>query len=39
MALDAELKIDDADGRGAKVDRDLDGVTVLYVGGRPGLIN
>ena len=39
MTLDAELKIDDADVRGAKVDRDLDGVTVLYVGGRPGLID
>ena len=38
MALDAELRIDDADERAAKVERDLDGVTVLYVGGRPGLI-
>ena len=39
MALDAELRIDDADERAAKVERDLDGVTVLYVGGRPGLID
>ena len=39
MALETELKVDDADARVTKVDRDLDGVTVLYVGGRPGLID
>jgi hypothetical protein len=39
MALDAELKIDNTDGLATKVDRDLSGVTVLYVGGRPGLID
>jgi hypothetical protein len=38
-ALEAELKIDDADQSGADTERDLDGLTVLYVGGRPGLID
>jgi len=39
MALESELRVDDADGPAAKVERDLLGVTVLYVGGRPGLID
>jgi hypothetical protein len=39
MALEAELRIDEADEPAVKVDRDLDGLTVLYVGGRPGLID
>jgi hypothetical protein len=39
LALEAELRIDDTDEQVTKVDRDLDGVTVLYVGGRPGLID
>jgi hypothetical protein len=39
MALEAELRIDEADEPAAKVERDLSGVTVLYVGGRPGLID
>jgi hypothetical protein len=38
-ALESELRIDDADEPAAKVERDLFGVTVLYVGGRPGLID
>jgi hypothetical protein len=38
-ALEAELRIDGTDEQVTKVDRDLDGVTVLYVGGRPGLID
>ena len=39
MALEAELRIENADEASAKVERDLDGVTILYVGGRPGLID
>ena len=39
MALEAELRIDHADDRAAMVEYDMDGVTVLYVGGRPGLID
>jgi hypothetical protein len=39
MALEAELRIEDADEPVAKVERGLDGVTILYVGGRPGLID
>ena len=39
IALESELKIDDVDGPGVNVGRDLDGRTVLYVGGRPGLID
>jgi hypothetical protein len=39
MALEAELRIENADEATAKVERDLDGVTILYVGGRPGLID
>ena len=39
MALEAELKTDDEGEEAAKVERDLSGVTVLYVGGRPGLID
>jgi hypothetical protein len=38
-ALEAELRIEKADEATAKVERDLDGVTILYVGGRPGLID
>jgi hypothetical protein len=38
-ALEAELSIDEEDDSAAKVESDLDGVTVLYVGGRPGLID
>jgi hypothetical protein len=38
-ALESELRIDDAGEPAAKVERDLFGVTVLYVGGRPGLID
>jgi hypothetical protein len=39
VALESELRIDDSDEPAAKVERDLCGVTVLYVGGRPGLID
>ena len=39
IALESELRIDDADEPAAKVEHDLLGVTVLYVGGRPGLID
>jgi hypothetical protein len=39
VALETELKIDDSDEQTAKIERDLDGLTVLYVGGRPGLID
>jgi hypothetical protein len=39
LALEAELRIDNTDEQVTKVDRDLDGVTVLYVGGRPGSID
>jgi hypothetical protein len=38
-ALEAELRIDEADGRATGVEADLHGLTVLYVGGRPGLID
>jgi Uncharacterized protein conserved in bacteria (DUF2325) len=38
-ALEAELKIDEDDQPGLDTERDLDGLTVLYVGGRPGLID
>jgi Uncharacterized protein conserved in bacteria (DUF2325) len=38
-ALEAELKIDDAGELGLKVEHGLHGLTVLYVGGRPGLID
>jgi hypothetical protein len=38
-ALEAELRIENAGEVTAKVERDLDGVTILYVGGRPGLID
>jgi hypothetical protein len=39
IALEAELKIDEADESGLKVEHGLHGLTVLYVGGRPGLID
>jgi len=39
MALEAELNIDDAGEPGLDVEHNLHGVTVLYVGGRPGLID
>jgi hypothetical protein len=39
MALEAELKVGEADESGLSVERDLHGLTVLYVGGRPGLID
>jgi Uncharacterized protein conserved in bacteria (DUF2325) len=39
IALEAELKVGGADEPTAKAERDLSGVTVLYVGGRPGLID
>jgi Uncharacterized protein conserved in bacteria (DUF2325) len=38
-ALEAELKIDDLDEAGPGVEHNLQGLTVLYVGGRPGLID
>jgi hypothetical protein len=38
-ALEAELKVDEVDQPGLDIERDLDGLTVLYVGGRPGLID
>ena len=38
-ALEAELKMDEVDQSGLDIERDLDGLTVLYVGGRPGLID
>jgi hypothetical protein len=38
-ALEAELKIDEADEPGSNVQHALQGLTVLYVGGRPGLID
>ena len=37
-ALEAELRIDTEDACDADVESDLSGLTVLYVGGRPGLI-
>ncbi len=38
-ALEAELKMDQAGQSGLDAERDLNGLTVLYVGGRPGLID
>ena len=38
-ALEAELRIDTEDACDADVESDLSGLTVLYVGGRPGLID
>jgi hypothetical protein len=37
-ALDLELRIDKTGERAAEVGKDLDGLTVLYVGGRPSLV-
>jgi Uncharacterized protein conserved in bacteria (DUF2325) len=37
-ALEAELNVEEVGESSARVGGDLDGVTVLYVGGRPGLI-
>jgi hypothetical protein len=39
IALEAELKLYDADGQAQDARHDLHGLTVLYVGGRPGLID
>ncbi len=39
VALEAELKIDETGESGLSVEHDLHGLTVLYVGGRPGLID
>jgi hypothetical protein len=39
IALEAELPLGDDDEPAAKTERDLSGVTMLYVGGRPGLID
>ena len=38
-ALEAELRIDEADQPVLDIEHDLNGLTVLYVGGRPGLID
>ena len=38
-ALEAELKMEEEDRPGLDIEHDLDGLTVLYVGGRPGLID
>jgi Uncharacterized protein conserved in bacteria (DUF2325) len=38
-ALEAELQADEADQPGLGTEHDLGGLTVLYVGGRPGLID
>ncbi len=38
-ALEAELKMDEANQPGLDIEHDFDGLTVLYVGGRPGLID
>jgi hypothetical protein len=38
-ALEAELKVDEVEQPGLDIERDLDGLTVRYVGGRPGLID
>lgn len=38
-ALEAELSIGEEDDSAARVESDLKGVTVLYVGGRPGLVD
>jgi hypothetical protein len=39
VALGAELEIDESDTCATPDERDLSGLTVLYVGGRPGLID
>jgi hypothetical protein len=39
IALEAELKIDEADELNLSVEHNLQGLTMLYVGGRPGLID
>jgi hypothetical protein len=39
IALEAELKIHEADKPGVSLEHNLRGLTVLYVGGRPGLID
>jgi hypothetical protein len=39
IALEAELKIDEADEPSLNFEHNLQGLTVLYVGGRPGLID
>jgi hypothetical protein len=39
VALEAELKIEEADEPSLGVEHNLHGLTVLYVGGRPGLID
>jgi Uncharacterized protein conserved in bacteria (DUF2325) len=39
VALEVELKVDEADQPGTDIAHDLNGLTVLYVGGRPGLID
>jgi hypothetical protein len=38
-ALEAELKMDEQELPGVDIENDLNGLTVLYVGGRPGLID
>jgi hypothetical protein len=38
-ALEVEFRIAETDGRDAGAENDLHGLTVLYVGGRPGLID
>jgi hypothetical protein len=38
-ALEAELTVDEVNQPGLDIERDLNGLTVLYVGGRPGLID
>jgi Uncharacterized protein conserved in bacteria (DUF2325) len=38
-ALEAELSVGEEDDSAVKVEGDLEGATVLYVGGRPGLID
>jgi Uncharacterized protein conserved in bacteria (DUF2325) len=38
-ALEAELKMDEADQSGLDIEHDLEGLNLLYVGGRPGLID
>jgi hypothetical protein len=39
IALESEFRIDEADESGSNVQHDLQGLTLLYVGGRPGLID
>jgi len=39
IALEAELKMDEEDQSGLDTEHDLNGLIVLYVGGRPGLID